>query len=83
MRIATGNAFYCPDFAVMLADGTLQMHEIKAGVVDKKTGELKMLAEEAARVRIKVAADLFPFQFFVAINRPKKIGGGFEVREMV
>lgn len=78
-KIAEGNAYYAPDFIVMLADGTLQAHECKAGVIDKTTGKLKMLAEEAARVRIKVAADQFPFEFLIAVERPKKAGGGFEL----
>ena len=56
------NTFYSPDFAVMLADGVIQIHEIKGHWTDD------------ARVKIKVAARMFPFQF-IAI---KKAGSGWE-----
>lgn len=47
-RLAEG-AWYTPDFVVMLADGLLEIHETKGHW------------EEAARVRVKVAADKLPF----------------------
>lgn len=43
--------FYTPDFLVMLDDGTIEVHEVKG------------FWEDDARVKIKVAADKFPFQF--------------------
>lgn len=43
--------FYTPDFLVMRADGTLEVHETKGHW------------EDDARVKIKVAAELFPAQF--------------------
>jgi hypothetical protein len=46
-------AWFKPDFAVLLADGTLELHEVK--------GHWR----EAARVRIKVAASMYPFRFVV------------------
>ncbi|MFA7254136.1 MAG: DUF1064 domain-containing protein [Patescibacteria group bacterium] len=49
LRLADG-AHYKPDFAVQLADGTIELHETK--------GHWR----EAARVRIKVAAEQFPFR---------------------
>lgn len=83
LRIADGeNAFYAPDFGVMLSDGTVECHETKAGTIDKKTGQLKTMSEEAARVRIKVAASTHPFRFVLAVERPRKAGGGFEVSEV-
>ena len=45
------NTFYEPDFAVMLSDGQLQMHEVKGVWTDD------------ARVKIKVAAEIHPVQF--------------------
>jgi hypothetical protein len=81
LRLAADNAFYAPDFTVLTADGFLECHEVKAGMIDKE-GNLKALEEEAARVRRKVAAELHPFRFMLAIERPKKAGGGFEVREV-
>lgn len=56
------NTFYTPDFAVMLADGSLEAHEVKG------------FWEDDARVKIKVAAELYPIPF-IAI---KKVKGGWE-----
>lgn len=64
LRLAD-NTFYTPDFAVMLINGSLQMHEVKGFWTDD------------ARVKIKVAADMYPFEFFALKARPKKAGGGF------
>lgn len=50
--------FYTPDFAVMLGDGTLQAHEVKG------------FWEDDARVKIKVAASMFPIQF-IAISHKR------------
>jgi len=51
-RLGDG-ATYKPDFNVWMADGSVEIHETK--------GEWR----EAARVRIRVAADRFPmFKFF-------------------
>ncbi|WP_025593132.1 hypothetical protein [Agrobacterium tumefaciens] len=59
--------FYTPDYAVMLSDGTLEMHEVKG------------FWQDDARVKIKVAADLFPFRFIAAMPRKKKDGGGWNI----
>lgn len=56
------STFYTPDFAVMLADGRMELHEVKGFWTDD------------ARVKIKVAASLYPFQF-IAI---KKSGDGWQ-----
>lgn len=50
--------FYTPDFAVMLSDGQIEIHEVKG------------FWEDDARVKIKVAAEKFPFKF-KAIRRVK------------
>ena len=42
---------YTPDFMVMQNDGRLEIHEVKGFWLDD------------ARVKIKMAAELFPFQF--------------------
>jgi hypothetical protein len=52
LRLAD-NTFYSPDFFVMLADGTLEVHEIKG------------FFTEDAKVKVKVAAAMYPFQFIV------------------
>ena len=63
------NTFYTPDFAVMTSDGLMQMHEVKGHWQDD------------ARVKIKVAADQFPFRFIAVKPLPKKDGGGWSVEE--
>lgn len=63
------NTFYTPDFAVLLLDGQLQMHEVKGHWQDD------------ARVKIKVAADQYPFRFIAVKPLPKKDGGGWSVEE--
>lgn len=55
LRLAD-NTFYSPDFAVMLASGQMEMHEVKGHWTDD------------ARVKIKVAAEMYPF-LFLAIKR--------------
>lgn len=57
LRLANG-AYFKPDFAVKFRDGSLEFHETKG------------FWREAARVRIKVAAELFPFKF-VAVRKTK------------
>lgn len=50
LRLAD-NTFYSPDFAVMQGDGSMEMHEVKGFWTDD------------ARVKIKVAAEMYPFRF--------------------
>lgn len=70
LRLAD-NTFFTPDFAVMLASGQLEAHEVKG------------FWHDDARVKIKIAAELYPFRFIAATVRKKKDGGGwnFEVFE--
>jgi hypothetical protein len=56
------NTFYTPDFVVMKADGAIELHEIKGHWQDD------------ARVKIKVAASLYPFHFIAV----KKDGKGWQ-----
>lgn len=60
---------YTPDFFVMLADDTLECHECKG------------FWEDDAKVKIKVAAQLFPFRFVAVRKLPKREGGGFRTEE--
>lgn len=69
LRLAD-NTFFTVDFAVMLKDGTLEMHEVKGFMTDD------------ANVKIKVAADMYPFKFVVVRAKPKKQGGGWLVEEV-
>ncbi len=66
LRLAD-KTFYTPDYAVMLADGQMEMHEVKG------------FWQDDARVKIKVAAELFPFRFLAVKPRTKKDGGGWSV----
>jgi hypothetical protein len=66
------NTFYTPDFAVMVADGHLEMHEVK--------GNEAIFADDA-KVKIKVAAELYPFRFVAAFPVRKRDGGGWRFTE--
>lgn len=56
------------DFNVMYADGLLVMIDVKGA---------KAIIEEDAKVKMKVAAEQFPFVFRYAFPRQKKGGGGW------
>jgi len=66
LRLAD-NTFYTPDFAVMLSDGALEMHEVKG------------YWQDDARAKIKIAADMYPMRFLAIQAKPKKEGGGWNV----
>ena len=63
------NTFYTPDFAVMLTSGEIEIHEVK--------GSMRIFADDA-KVKIKIAADIYPFNFYVITPKLKKDGGGFD-----
>ncbi|WP_229211426.1 DUF1064 domain-containing protein [Duganella sp. BJB476] len=63
------NTFYTPDFAVMLASGALEAHEVKGDW------------EDDARAKIKIAADMYPIQFIAVQVQSKKDGGGWKIEE--
>ncbi len=64
-RLADG-AYYKPDYVAMLNTGELLVYEVKG------------MWREAARVRIKVAADRFPFRFIAVSRKLVREGGGWE-----
>lgn len=68
LRLAD-NTFYTPDFAVMLADGRMECHEVKGFWTDD------------GRAKIKIAADLYPFAFLAVRALPKKAGGGWSMED--
>lgn len=68
LRLAD-NTFYSPDFAVMLANGVIEMHEVKG------------FWQDDARAKIKIAADIYPFRFIAVKVKTKKEGGGWAVEE--
>lgn len=57
---------YTPDFLVVYPDGRQVIEEVKGRW------------EEDARVKVKVAAALFPWEFVGLRKRAKKDGGGWE-----
>lgn len=62
---------YTPDFAVMLASGLLEMHELKGTTsVMLKSGEKvkKPYFQDDARVKVRVAASKFPIVFKVVFR---------------
>lgn len=61
------NTRYTPDFAVMMADGQIALHEVKG------------FWRDDARVKIKVASEMFPFKFIAVKAKTKKSGGGWEI----
>ena len=63
------NTFYTGDFFVMGANGQLECHEVKG------------FWQDDARVKIKVAADTYPFRFIAVKPKPKKEGGGWSMEE--
>lgn len=58
---------YTPDFDVINRAGELEFHEIKG------------FWKDDAKVKFKVAAELFPFKFKALAKQPKKVGGGFKI----
>ena len=66
LRLAD-NTFLTVDFAVMLSNGTMEMHEVKGFMFDD------------ANVKLKVAASMYPFVFKV-IRKVK--GGTWSVTEI-
>ncbi|WP_048996105.1 hypothetical protein [Burkholderia multivorans] len=61
------NTFFTVDFAVMLTDRSLEMHEVKGFMQDD------------ANVKLKVAADAYPFRF-VLVRKAK--GGAWDIKEI-
>jgi len=68
LRLAD-NTFYSPDFAVMLASGHMEMHEVKG------------FWQDDARAKIKIAADLYPFRFIAVSKQAKRDSGGWKTEE--
>lgn len=69
LRLAD-NTFYSPDFAVMTKDCEIQIHEVKGA---------KGVFTDDAKVKVKVAAEMYPFKFIVVYPKPKK--AGWEIEE--
>jgi hypothetical protein len=72
LRLAD-NTFLTIDFAVLRADAFLELIDVK--------GAKHGVFQDDARVKMKVAADMYPFRIHAAYPRPKKDGGGWEFEE--
>lgn len=68
LKLADG-CRYTPDFAVLRADGVMEMHEVKSYWIGD------------AKTKIKVAAEKFPFVFKAVYKQTKKEGGGWRIEE--
>lgn len=64
--------FYTPDFRLVYPDQRIEFHEVK--------GSWSAPNQDMSRVKIKVAAEMHPYQF-VAITRESKKNGGRWIRE--
>lgn len=63
---------YTPDFVVLKANGELECREIKGA---------KIVFQSDAKVKIKVASEMFPIRFVAIFPIPKKLGGGWEIQD--
>lgn len=69
LRLAD-RTFYTPDFQVMRADLSIEFHEVKGHW------------EDDARVKIKVASEVWWMYRFLAVRpKRKRDGGGWEIEE--
>jgi len=60
---------YTPDFVVMLPNGEMECHECKS------------IWRDDAKIKIKVASELFPFRFVAVYANTKRDGCGFRTEE--
>lgn len=66
LRLAKAT-FYTPDFMVVRSDGTCEFHELKGGPW-----------EDDARVKVKVAAEMYPEFRFVGVTWDRAKGWQYE-----
>lgn len=72
------NTWFTPDFEVITNDDEIEYHEVKAC-----TSLGKMLIEDDANVKIKVAAQQYKERKFILCGKlPKKLGGGWAFKEV-
>lgn len=81
---------YTPDFSTVDAEGFIRMIEVKGRkskrTIDKATG-LEVIKDSAywpedSRVKIKVAARMFPYEFVAVSERHKENGGGWQEEKL-
>ena len=69
LRLAD-DTFLTVDFPVMRADGLLEMHDVKGS---------RAIYTDDAKVKMKVAAETYPFVFKVVFPRKARDGGGWDI----
>jgi hypothetical protein len=62
---------YTPDYLVLLANGELEVVEVKGSFV-----------RDDARAKLIAAAERYPFRFYMAQKQAKKHGGGWIITEI-
>ncbi len=62
---------YTPDFMILNADLSIHFAETKGGFI-----------REDSTIKLKMAAQMFPFKFVLAQKRAKKNGGDWLIKEM-
>jgi hypothetical protein len=75
LKLADG-VRYTPDFMV-IRDGIIELHEVKAGRIDK-SGNVKAITEDASRIKLRIAAESYPFRFVLAVLSKK----GWQIEEV-
>jgi hypothetical protein len=68
LRLAD-NTFYTPDFVLMNDSNIIECHEVKG------------FWRDDAKVKIKIAAEMYPFKFLAVLKQAKKRGGGWKSEE--
>jgi hypothetical protein len=58
------------DFAVLTAEGYIELHDVKGSAA---------IVQDDALAKMKIAAELFPFKFFIVYPRRQKDGGGWDI----
>lgn len=71
LRLAD-NTFLTVDFAILRADSVLELVDVKGG---------KAVFTDDARVKMKIAADQYPFIIKAVYPKLKRDGGGWDVEE--
>ena len=69
LRLAD-DTYYIPDFRVVTADNTIEFYETKG------------FMRQHSAVKLKVAAELHPYRFFLVYRKRVKDGGGWDITEV-
>ena len=65
LRLAD-NTTYTPDFGVMESNGELECIDVKGSKFNRETGRETYWCMEDSKIKVKMAAELFPFRFVIA-----------------